>query len=425
MIDRLFYRERYSASQVLLEMTERLNLVLDLEELLASFLDRVVDTMKLSGGAIVLEDRERGGFCTRYTRGKSARALDDLVVSSDSAIVAKLGRRMPLELHGLDHEGSFPEFTATERRALLDTKAALLIPFTVGGKLTGWVVFSEKMSGELFSREDIDLLSTLSRQAAIAIENARTYEDLRKTHEKLLHTERLALVGEMAARIAHEVRNPLASIKMNIQILERKVRLPDPGDEEYLDIAKKEIERLNDVMKEILDFSKPVKLEKTPLSLNVLLRETVRQVFPGASPDGIVVTMDLEEGLPEIPVDRSRMKQVFLNLLTNAQDAVGAKGAVTLRTRLEVDGDELIVWTDITDTGRGMGEEVAKRIFEPFYTTKAKGVGLGLANVKRFVEEHGGEVRLETREGGPTTFSIRIPVTGEWRGVERQDSRHR
>jgi signal transduction histidine kinase len=425
VIDRIFYRERYSASQVLLEMTEKLNLILDLEDLLVFFLDKVVDTMKLSGSAVLLEDREKGMFGVKYARGMGESPSEEIAFPHDSGVARLLARGAALEFHGLDYESVFSELSREEREKLVHMKTALFIPFTIGGKLTGWVSFGEKLSGEVFSREDIELLSTLSRQAAIAIENARTYEDLKRTHEKLLHTERLAVVGEMAARIAHEVRNPLASIKMNIQILEKKVRLPDPGDEEYLDIAKKEIERLNEVMKEILDFSKPVRLDKTPCSMNLLLRETVRQVFPVTSADGILVVEDFEEGLPEFAMDKSRMKQTILNLLTNAQDAVAGKGTIIVKTRLEVQGDDLIVRTDITDTGKGMEEDVAKRVFVPFYTTKAKGVGLGLANVKRFVEEHGGEVSLETKVGGPTTFSIKIPVTRGGRGAERQDTRHR
>lgn len=410
VIDRLFYRERYNASQVLLEMSEKLNLIPVLDELLVFFLDEVVHTMKLSGGAVFLWDRERGVFGMRHARGLEDMGNNQVLFPRHSGLVRRLGKGAALEFHRDDPEGGIAEISPEDRANLEQTRTSLLIPFTVGGNLTGWVSLCEKLSGEMFSQEDIQLLSTLARQAAIAIENARTYDDLKKTHERLLHTERLAIVGEMAARIAHEVRNPLASIKMNIQILEKKMRLADPGDTEYLDIAKKEIERLNEIMKEILDFSKPVRLELVPCSLNSLIRETVRQIFPVTSADGLIVDLDLEEGLPEFPVDRNRMKQALINLLTNAEDAVGGRGRITLVTRLEVEDDRLVVRADITDTGKGMEEEVARRVFEPFYTTKAKGVGLGLANVKRFVEEHGGRVTLETKVGGPTTFSIRLPV---------------
>jgi signal transduction histidine kinase len=409
-IDRVFYRERYNYSQVLLEMTEKLNLIVDLDELLVFYLGRVADTMKLEGAAVFIEDREEGGYLIRYARGIPEESDEDSYFEESSAIAGWLEAGVPIDLSGGELERRYRMLSEEERGEMEKLQPALSLPVTIGGRLIGWASLCQKRSGELFSQGDIQLLSTVSRQAAIAVENARTYEDLRLTHERLVMTERLAVLGEMAARIAHEVRNPLASIKMNIQILERKMKLPHPDDEEYLEITKKEIERLNTVMREILDFAKPVRLNPQVSSLNRLLRETVHQIFPESSRDGIVVVEDLEEALPDFPFDSVRVKQAVLNLLLNAVDAVGGSGGVTLKTRLEPGSRDLMAKVEVTDTGKGMSEEVAKKIFEPFYTTKAKGVGLGLANVKRFIEEHGGEVNVRTSEGGPTTFSICLPI---------------
>jgi len=409
-IDRVFYRERYNYSQVLLEMTEKLNLMIDLDELLVFYTDCVVDMMKLTGAAILIHDAEREKFTVRYSRGYAEEIIPAIAFHEGSDFFLWLASGAPLDLSGLEREKRYRALSEEEKHQINVLRPVLILPFTVGGKLIGWASLSEKRSGELFSQEDIRLLATVSRQAAIAVENARTYEDLRKTHEKLMRTERLAIVGEMAARIAHEVRNPLASIKMNIQILQRKTKLPHPDDEEYFDITGKEIERLNTVMREILDYAKPVTLNLQYGSLNRLVRETLHQVFPESRRDGIVVVNDLEEDLPEFSFDAGKIKQVILNLLLNAIDAVGSEGTITFQTRLEEHGDTTKVRIDITNTGKGMDEEVARRIFEPFYTTKAKGVGLGLANAKRYVEEHGGEVLVHTGSEGPTTFSVCLPI---------------
>lgn len=415
VIDKVFYRERYNYSQVLLEMTEKLNLIIDLDQLLVFYLDRVVNTMKLSGAAVFIENEGGSAFTARHMKGLEREVEgESLSFEAGSSVAGWLEEGVPVDLHGINLEKRCRMLTDDERKKIDSLRPALIIPFTVGGRLIGWASFSEKLSGELFSQEDIELLSTISRQAAIAMENARTYENLKETHEKLVRTERLALVGEMAARIAHEVRNPLASIKMNIQILERKMKLPHPDDEEYLDITKKEIERLNTVMREILDFAKPITLNLQVGSLNRLVRETLRQVLPQTDRDGIVVIENLEENLPDFSFDSGRVKQALLNLLLNALDAVGGDGEITLRTRLEIEDEGMWARIDVSDTGEGMDDLVVQKVFEPFYTTKAKGVGLGLANVKRFVEEHGGEVRVCTQEGGPTTFSIYLPVV---RGV--------
>lgn len=410
VIDRVFYRERYNYSQILLEMTENLNLIIELDQLVVSFLDRVVDTMKLSGGHVFIEDRDEESFSSRYARGPDRESGEVCRVSADSVLVGKLSSGSPLDLSGGGLEKLCEELPHEERRVVEALKPALVIPFMFAGRLIGWASFSEKLSGEIFSQEDIDLLATVSRQASIAVENARTYEDLKQTHDRLLKTERLAVIGEMAARIAHEIRNPLASIKMNIQILGRKMKLPHPDDEEYLDITRKEIDRLNTVLREILNYSKPVTLSTQLTSVNTLVHETLHQVFPNHFEDGIEIVEKFSDRLPEISLDRGKIKQALLNILVNAQDAVGSEGTITTATDLIDRDGEWCARIDVTNSGRGLDEEAARRVFEPFYTTKAKGVGLGLANAKRYVEEHGGKIRIWTKPEGPTTFSMFLPV---------------
>ncbi len=409
-IDRVFYRERYNYSQILLEMTENLNLIIELDRLLVSFLDRVVDTMKLSGGHVFIEDRDGEAFSVRYARRPNGGFGEEISVAADSVLAEKLSEGSPLDLSGGGLERLCGELPEDERRVVEAVKPALVIPFMFAERLIGWASFSEKLSGEIFSQEDIDLLATVSRQASIAVENARTYENLRKTHEKLLEAERLAVIGEMAARIAHEIRNPLASIKMNIQILGRKMQLPHPDDEEYLEITRTEIDRLNTVLREILNYSKPVTLSTQPMPVNALVHETLHQVFPGHEADGIRIDEEFADGLPEISLDRDKIKQALLNIMVNAQEAAGNEGRVTAATGIEKRDGEWYVTIDITNSGKGLEEETVRRIFEPFYTTKAKGVGLGLANAKRYVEEHGGSIRVCSKPDGPTTFTLILPV---------------
>ncbi|MFM7199292.1 MAG: ATP-binding protein [Myxococcota bacterium] len=240
--------------------------------------------------------------------------------------------------------------------------------------------------------------------------------------QALEESKRLALLGQFAAAMAHELRTPLTSIQMNIQILAGKVELPTE-DMEYFDIVLTELERLNKTISEILDFARPMKLELAPLDALDLCEEVSRSLYFLLAERGVEVSLALEPG-QLIRVDGERIKQVLINLLDNASQAIqedpsrrpgGAReqeeGRIVVEGRRRsgaggLPGLELV----LSDNGRGMSSETLGRIFEPFYTTRARGTGLGLAVVKKIVESHGGELAAESEEGVGTRFRIWFPT---------------
>ena len=260
--------------------------------------------------------------------------------------------------------------------------------------------------------------------------------ELQIAEAKAVHAEKLASVGLLAAGIAHELNNPLTGILTFSHILRRKVNDETPEAED-LDLIIRETKRCSSIIKRLLDFAREKKPEKKHVDINELVRETERLVRHPASTHDIGITMELDEELPRILADPDQLKQVFMNILVNAQDAIGDRGRITVRSRVlpqqdappigEARGSLLEV--SFTDTGSGILEENVTKIFDPFFTTKeiGKGTGLGLAVTYGIVQAHGGYIEVESAAGQGTTFRIQLPLDEQTANVtgaenERQDT---
>ncbi len=228
--------------------------------------------------------------------------------------------------------------------------------------------------------------------------------------EQLRRAERLSALGELSAVLAHEIRNPLGSIRGTAEILRDDF---SPGDRKYefLEILIKETDRLNRVVEDFLTLSRPLKAERETCDLMAVLQDTMTLVSGEAAKRG--VRLELEPAaLPLVPGDREKLKQVFLNLVLNGVQATGSGGCVTI-TAVHVnamEGKPACVALSFADTGEGIDPAVLPRIFEPFFTTKAGGTGLGLAITQRIIESHGGSIEVESAVGKGTTFRVRLPV---------------
>lgn len=237
----------------------------------------------------------------------------------------------------------------------------------------------------------------------------------------LEEARRLAALGQFAAAMAHELRTPLTSIQMNIQILSGKIEVA-PEDAEYFDIVLTELDRLNKTISEILDYAKPMRLQHTLLELSELVEEVVRSLYFLLAERGTEVEVAVPDKLL-VQMDAERMKQVLINLLDNASQAMqedparregGARADEPALIRITaqtapgpsgLSGIEL----RLADRGRGISKDTVAHIFEPFYTTRARGTGLGLAVAKKIMDAHQGQIRVESQEGEGTTFSLWWP----------------
>lgn len=264
-----------------------------------------------------------------------------------------------------------------------------------------------------FARTFSELRESRRRLTETITQLKGAYENLQDTQLVLLESEKLASIGKMAAAIAHEIRNPLGAINNAIGIFKRHTRL-DNEDRELLDIVGKEIYRLNQVITDFLDFARPSPVEKSSVNLNSLIDETLALITAG---DGngrsaLSITRYFESGLPEISADRNAIKQCLWNVFINAIQAMPEGGSLIVSTHSgKTCGAEGSVFIRIRDNGAGMSAETIGRAFQPFFSTKAKGSGLGLPIVRRIVEQHGGSIELTSATGSGTEVMITLPGT--------------
>lgn len=223
--------------------------------------------------------------------------------------------------------------------------------------------------------------------------------------------ERMAYIGQLTASLSHEIRNPLSSVKMNLQILDKNPAFTG-NDKRRLAISEREIRRLEDILAQLLDFAKPLSIEREATDLNRTVRGCVELLELKLSKQGICCEILADEALPPVPADRSKLEQLVINLLLNAIDSVAEGGTIRITTRTEpIDGTPYAV-IRIRDDGGGIPEQHLPHIFEPFYTTKTVGTGLGLANVKQIVTAHQGRVRVENDPGRGAVFETLLPLGG-------------
>ncbi|HWO20933.1 MAG TPA: ATP-binding protein [Kofleriaceae bacterium] len=253
------------------------------------------------------------------------------------------------------------------------------------------------LDGGLVDRDTYLVARDLAARVALAVERAEAVSALEDAR-------RLAALGQFAAAIAHDIRTPLTSISLNVQILRRKLQLPD-DDREHLDIALEELARLDRSVAEILDFAKPVKLTAEPIDVGELFETAARGLSPVLSEKG--VELRCEPAPLTVQGDPMRLRQVLTNLVGNAAEASRPGAQVTLRATV---ADDRHVAIEVEDHGRGIGADELPRIFEPFFTTRPDGTGLGLAICHKVIRAHGGDIRVRSTVGQGSTFTVLLPA---------------
>ncbi|MBN1615229.1 MAG: PAS domain-containing protein [Deltaproteobacteria bacterium] len=236
----------------------------------------------------------------------------------------------------------------------------------------------------------------------------RDLTEMQHLKREVAKSQRLASLGSLAAGIAHEIRNPLSSIKGFATYFRQRYR-DNPEDVRTAEIMIQEVNRLNRVIGQLLEFARPMNINLQPASLQAMIEQTVKMIEDQAAGQGVIIQTDLSPGVQDIEIDPDRMKQVLLNLCLNALEAMEEGGSLSIRL---VQSDEKTIRIDVADTGTGIDKQDLARVFDPYYTTKPSGTGLGLAIVHRIVENHGGEVRLDSEPGRGTTASIFLPCEG-------------
>jgi signal transduction histidine kinase len=403
VVRRLLWGQKYDSLQALSAFQKTILRVLDRKKILEDLREVLGDALQAEFVVVYLLQPATGA----YTDPQDLHPA----FPSTAPFLAALGQQhepvVREEVALQDKDSQAIQLATT----LAEWQSEVCVPLRAQDRLSGFVLLGKKRNRDVFSAEDLRLLSTLGAEVAVALENARLYDELRASQIMLARSDRLAAVGTLAAGIAHEIRNPLVAVQTFVQLLPE--RLDDPEFRTtFLDLTNSELGRVSTLINDLMAFARPSPTTLDEVQVNDLAEQVVRLLTGQAKRKGVRLTAHLSPAMPAVMADPGQIKQVFMNLLMNALQATSAGGTVTVTTAA-VRGPDGKGSCEIAveDTGEGIPPERKEQIFDPFFTTKDTGVGLGLFITHQIIKEHGGAIDVESTVGQGTRFLIRLPLT--------------
>lgn len=404
-IHQVLFRDRFVLERTVREARHLLAYALDAEEAARVVVTALGASRRTTAVSLYVRDPQRGVFVLAASMGAQPPA--EVEVAALGPLLDRVGKGSVSfdALLSIEEESrADAERLVASARVLGPTAGAVVVPImTDEPDPMGLLVVTDDRARDPFSSDDVALLDGLGAQLGVVLQNSRAYAELKLR-------DRLAALGQMAAGLAHEIKNPLGSIKGAAQLLAEPGPgvVVDPTNREFVGIILEEVDRLDRVVRSVLDYARPTNAAPTPVDVNAVVRRTLRVL--SAELSDADVALDLGDGLPLARIDAEKLRQVLMNLFQNARQAMNGRGTVTIATRRQTRGDDDWVIMSVTDTGSGMSAGVVKNLFMPFFTTKEAGTGLGLAISQRILQDAGGSIEVKTREGSGTTFLVFVPV---------------
>jgi signal transduction histidine kinase len=409
VVEHLLFRDRYDYRETLGKFSKALVTILDLKSLTKKIIETISQTMGVEKASLFLLNEERGGYYLLESKNIKIASFPPILPKGDPLSQHLQRMKEIIIREELVKGGNIPDLNVVTQ-IMSQLEAEVSIPLISKGQLIGMINLSHKFNKDIYSHEDIELLSTLANQTTIAIENARLYDDLKKSKSYIRRADRLASLGTLTAGLAHEIRNPLVAIKTFTQLLPERI-----DDEEFrnhfLSIASGEVDRISALVTELLEFARPSEPKFELEDINGILDGMILLISTETKSKHIDILKDCASDLSPITIDREQMKQVFLNMLLNAIEATPENGKIYVRTRSYTKPEgEPYIQIEFTDTGCGIRPEYLEEIFTPFFTTKEKGSGLGLSISNQIVQDHKGYIDVESQVNKGTSFFINLPL---------------
>lgn len=415
-INRWMFQEKYELSRRIEMLRADLANVIDMRVLVPRVLSALEDSRRITHASIYLADPDGSGFELTGHVGPRPEARFDAI--ANRAFFERLRRFGVVTLEGIEREIAAHRTTPEELetlqgmlRTLEQMNGSVTLGFSGEDQLLGMLVLRDERLREAYSSDEIDLFRLVANTIGVTLQNSQVYERMKER-------DRLAALGQMAAGLAHEIRNPLGSIKGAAQFLQPAGNAaPHAGDtKEFLNIIVEEVNRLNKIVSQFLDYARPYRGEQKPLEIADVLKKTL-QLLAKEESNPVEIGTAFAERLPPVRADAEQLFQVFLNLSLNALQAMPQGGKLLISTGLRraTRRGAAAAFLEIRfrDTGVGIPPGDLKNLFIPFFTTKEKGTGLGLPISQRIIENHGGTIEVRSQPGEGATFTVLLPVEAD------------
>ncbi|MGH7271621.1 MAG: ATP-binding protein, partial [Polyangiaceae bacterium] len=424
-IHQFFFRERYDLETSVAEVRKQLAHVLEIDEMASTLMQGLERSRRVTTAALYLRDQEGDGFDLIGSIGAAVpKRIETLGVRP---LLDRLDAQPSLSLEEIAREADKADSAVLAAAATLGAIERAVVLSVRGEEegSVGLVFLADDRVRDAFAPEEVSLLAIVATQIAVVVTNNRLYSRMKER-------DRLAALGSMAAGLAHEVKNPLGAIKGAAQLLEEVGAAPpdDASAREFVGIILEEVERLDRVVGSFLDYARPHAGNPIPVDMNAAVRRTV-QILSSQITDGSVdIELGLDEPLPHARIDPEKFRQVLMNLIKNAIQAMDGHGKVTVSTsvrrsvrarmpsydsaqapasRRSLSEETELVEVSVHDTGPGISPKVLRNLFIPFFTTKSQGTGLGLAISQSIVRNAGGTIEVHSQPGAGTVFTILLP----------------
>jgi signal transduction histidine kinase len=394
---------------LLSEFNRSLMLIVDKSLLIHNFISKVKQICSVESVYVFLLDESTGKYRLQNPEDKQG-----IVLTGKDKLIRWLSVNEK-ELVLSRHPDIVDYFSEREQSIFKELKTELVYPLKIMNHINGTVCIGNKTDGTPFTEQDTRLLSLLFDQVAFAIEHASLYEARLDGIKKMYRTDRLAILGELAAGAAHEIRNPLTAIRSTVQYLSKDFS-NDPVKSEMVGELLAEVERINKIVQGLLSFARPSELNVSEVNIEQLINQTLLLIRTTLRDQHIDIQFEYFTEKTTVRADAEQLKQVFLNIILNAVDAMRQNAPdrprsliICMEKGADIDLYNRFLIISFEDTGKGIDEKNIDNVFNPFFTTKEEGTGLGLAISYGIVSRHEGEIEVKSIPGKGTSFIVKLP----------------
>lgn len=396
-------QSKYDYRQIFLDFNRSLHIMKDKTSLISSIVTRIYELVPAKTIDVFWQNYDT----TRYVLVNSKEEIyQELYILSDEGLIKWLQlNEKPLVVSFV------PEciniFSENDLKIINHLNCKLICPLKANNQLRGVIFMGERGDKKAYYTKDMEILSVLLDNAALAIENI-TYNEERVANLKhIMQTDRLAVIGQLAAGAAHEIRNPLTSIKSAIQYIQGDIN--DTQKQKIIHSTLSEVNRINEILSGLLSFSKQNNPNKREFDLISILEQTLQFIQNTQIKKQIKFIIQFEVSSLPIVADQDQLRQVFINIFLNAIDAIAEEGFIWIEIQPVLIEKVIYYRIMVTDNGIGINEEQLEKIFDPFYTTKEEGTGLGLSISYGIIHRHGGSIEIRNHPDGGTQVEIQLP----------------